>query len=121
MENVLNTVLETRGEIVAAIATAIVIAGGVLAKKFNLFGGGYKGDAGVAIEAVSKQVAALDVRINRVEVDLEHLPTRVEFHQMSIQLAQLDGKINGVEASVRATGHAVGVIQEHMLNWARKK
>lgn len=127
MENVLAALLAERGEIVAGVAAALVIAGGLVLRWTGMRHPERTSVSTGNLRKVSEKVAAIDdhlskvdQRLGRVETEISHMPTRKEFHEMDIALTRLDAKISGVETISKSTGHAVGRIEGFLLDYTKR-
>lgn len=70
-------------------------------------------DAGVT--RLSGRLNQVESRLERLEADVEHLPTREEFHKMEIAMTRLDGRMETIDQRTSATGRAVGRIEDFLL------
>ena len=116
MEDFFFGLVESRGEIVAAVASILVIVGGLVLRNVGWFlPGKTSAVPDAAIEQLTGQVGKINDRLKRVEDDVDRLPTRQEFHQMHLEMAEMKGKITGLEKGLFRTEHAVGRIEDHFI------
>jgi hypothetical protein len=78
-----------------------------------------RNDPSAKIETVAKRLDGFDKRLARVESDIEHLPTREEFHQMELGMVKLQERTVGIERTTESTGRAVGRIEDFMISMKR--
>ncbi len=78
-------------------------------------------DTSTKIETVAKRLDGFDKRLARVESDIEHLPTREEFHQMELGMVKLQERTVGIERTTESTGRAVGRIEDFMISMKGRK
>ncbi len=63
-----------------------------------------------------EQVAAIDRRLSRVEADIEHLPTRDEFHAVDRSMSEMRVQMQGIEKTTESTGHSVHRIENFLMS-----
>jgi hypothetical protein len=71
-----------------------------------------KADAAKALAEVTARLDAHDARLARVEVDLTHLPTAEDFHQLVVQLTRVEGRIETMLARNDAVEKLVARVEQ---------
>lgn len=124
MEELIDA-LTARGELTAAAAVAAFATLGLWAK--SRLGSSATDEAAEArekrdekIDHIGQRVDKFDARLARVESDIEHLPTREEFHKVQLAMATMQQRIVGIERTTEATGRAVGRIEDFMISMKGK-
>lgn len=113
--------LAGRGDLLGAIAAVFVVLAGMFLK---LRADASKAPSNAAVDAqkiekVFGRIDGIDKRLARVESDVEHLPTRAEFHKMEIGMAKLSERVVGIERTTESTSRAVGRIEDFMISMKR--
>lgn len=112
--------LLSRGDLLGVVL-ALLLIGGAFAFRYYQFGGKSKpSNKGDTID-LSERVTNLSERVTQVEHDLKHVPTRDEFHALSLQIAKLEARSGVIEQITERTGRIVGRIEDFMLSLARTK
>lgn len=76
-----------------------------------------KGGAALAAKQ-REQDSALDdhdKRIQAIEGEMKHLPTKEDVHRLTVQLTELNGKLNSFERDLNGVERTVGRIERHLL------
>ena len=71
-------------------------------------------------DKVSSRFAEIDRRLQHLEAQFEHVPTRDELHSMELAVTRLDEKLSAVDRTASATGHAVARIESYLINLGSK-
>lgn len=102
------------------VAAALIALG--LYLRFISGGKAEDGVAGPAsrFESVAERMDTFDKRLARVESDIEHLPTREEFHEMELTVARLDQRVVAIDRNTESTSRAVGRIEDFLISMKGK-
>lgn len=76
-----------------------------------------KGGAALAAKQ-REQDASIDDhgrRIQSIEGELKHLPTKEDVHRLTVQLTDLNGKLAAFERDLNGVDRTVGRIERHLL------
>jgi cytochrome oxidase assembly protein ShyY1 len=101
LENFFFNLTSQQGPVVAAIASVLVIIGGVVLRTR----GWISADKAPApttngLADLNGKVSKIETRLTQVENDMRHLPTRDEFHKMDVALVRLETVVVGTSAAV---------------------
>uniref|UniRef100_UPI004047F5DA DUF2730 family protein n=1 Tax=Yoonia sp. TaxID=2212373 RepID=UPI004047F5DA len=120
MENIFSNIISERGDVVAGVvAFLVIIAGLVLKKMGNPLLEKTSPIADPQIAALSQKVGGIDARLRSVETHVDHLPTRVELHQIQLQIVGLDGKMVSLEKTGNASAASLARMEDHLYTLAR--
>ncbi|APE43640.1 hypothetical protein BOO69_09605 [Sulfitobacter alexandrii] len=110
-----------REDLWGLFAAAALIALG-LYLRFNSSGKSEEtgGATGSKFESVAERMDTFDKRLARVESDIEHLPTREEFHEMELTVARLDQRVMAIDRNTESTSRAVGRIEDFLISMKGK-
>lgn len=118
MEELTQILIEYGGVTgVIAVAALVALSLVVKVKGFALFGAT---KPSVDASDVQKSLAAVNRRLDRIEVDLEQRPTRDDFFSLKLSFTKQDEQLKAVLAGSEATRHAVNRMEQYMIDYAMK-
>lgn len=68
------------------------------------------------ISGIKKAAKEHDRRIQTVESELLHLPTKDNVHKMNVEMAQMQGTISTISAQVASMNLGFGRLETYILN-----
>lgn len=71
--------------------------------------------------ALGSSCRLLDSRLTRVEVAIEHAPSRRDIEQLSRRIETLHGDLGRVAGGLEGIRRAVDLLNEHLLNRERER
>lgn len=72
-----------------------------------------------ALAATATSLADHDKRLDRIEHDLQHLPSKAEMHDLQIVIVRLEGTVATLTEKVTGIGHTVGNLDSYMRSEAK--
>lgn len=120
MEKPLLDLLENGGVVGAIVVTTVVIVGMFLRYKGFLMPEVNKSVTGPEIKALSSKIGQIDARLNDVERDIQHLPTRSEIHEIELSITRLEGRFENLDNTTKATSRAVSRIEDFMIDVSKR-
>ena len=76
-------------------------------------------DNAVKLDEQGKQIDMLTRRVDRNENQIKHMPTKDEFSDLRLAVANTNGELKAISTSMVAIGHTVQNIDEALRKGAR--
>jgi len=67
-------------------------------------------------QATVDQIGSLESRMDRVEIEIKHAPTKEDFRLLADRVGQVHGDLRELSGSMSGLKRAVDIMNEHLLN-----
>lgn len=67
------------------------------------------------VEEIETRVEGLKDRLAKVEGELQHLPSKDEFHRLALKVTEVSGQVSTIKSEIDGVGRTARRIEEHIL------
>jgi hypothetical protein len=72
------------------------------------------------VENIAQLASSAESRLQRLEADIDHLPTKEQFHQLHIAVETLSGDVRVMGATLKTTAEVTRRVDDYLLHEKRQ-